>query len=183
MKKLCILVFISLIIKPISARNKITYVTYEFRQLEYAWTTYFAEYSLQDKQLVLKEQPCPGVCKFEEVLDDTRLATIMNDLVQQIGKEIEHDQCLSCKRMRAYLKKKKNAIVPFVPSFLASFNNMFYPAITIVTNKGYVILHPDYTNLDQYIMCYNNKYYEVPIFDCMRVINFIEPEFEGNIIF
>jgi len=183
MKKICVLVFICIIVNQISARNKITHVIYEFRQLEYAWTTYFAEYSLQDNQLVLKEQPHPGVWKFEEVIDDTRLAIIVNDLVKLIGKEIEHDQCLSCKRMRAYLKKKKNAIVPFVPSFLDSFNYMFYPAITIANKREYVIFHPDYTNLDQYILHYNDRYYEVPISDCMRLIVFLEPKFERNITF
>lgn len=177
MKRLYLLILLCLIAGNISARSKIKSVYYEFRNLEYVYTSYVAEYNLQDNQLVLKEQPRPEIFKFDDVIDCIRLDSIVCDLVKHIGKEIQHDQCASCKIMSVRQQKKKLSAIQSIPSYLASFNQIMIPAITIITNKGYLVLHPDYTNLNQYILCYKSKYYTIPTSECRTLIWFLAPNY------
>lgn len=175
MKRLCLLIIFSFIVSNISARNKIKRVYYEFRALEYAYISYVAEYNIQDKQLVLKEQPHPVSFSFEEVIDYKELDSLVCDLIKHRGNEIQHDQCMSCKEIRVYQKYKKKIHKEYRPSYLSSFKNLSYPVVILIRNKGYLVIHPDFANLKQYILCYNGKYYTIRTSDCNGLLSYLSP--------
>jgi len=152
MKRMSLLLLFVLIVSNLSARIKIVSVTVEYRYLEYAYMSYFAKYDLHDNQLVLKEQPCPGKLKFDEVIDCAKLDSVVCDLVKHKGKEIISSSCP-----------------------LLSSKNGFGCTISIIHKKGYIFCS-DISK--QYILCYNGHYYSLPSSKCDILFDLFYPIFQ-----